>query len=306
MELSWRICRATSAWHWAISVARGRVANRQAADPAVAELLSRLELLVVPLGVTADRWWQHVLSLASQSKSPDDLVHRLLTSLTRPEDRTPTLEVQLLDGIQRVEAAFARTFPRFDQEMPMRIAPLQAQWETFGPGLVRQLVHRVGADVLAECAELLLVPPVVGGAGTAHWRSNRVHFEAVLTNPHPELPEVVRLVWLLAQLDLDRPVFREANSGDRLPDLGALAMIPPVIESAAELGLCERGPETIGDALRYWDLPQRHQPEMPDVLRSWWETFTNFRPSWAIGLVALERMLSGVRPDAASDIGDFL
>ena len=54
---------------------------------------------------------------------------------------------------------------------------------------------------------MILVQPVLGGAGAAHWLYNSVHIEAVLANPVAELPEVVRLGWLLAQLNFDLPMF---------------------------------------------------------------------------------------------------
>ena len=58
-------------------------------------------------------------------------------------------------------------------------------------------------ELVVERADVILVHPVLGGGGWAYPPYNAVCFEAVLANPIAELPEVVRLGWLLAQLNLD-------------------------------------------------------------------------------------------------------
>ena len=67
--------------------------------------------------------------------------------------------------------------------------------------------------------------------------------EAVLANPRFELPEVVRLGWLLAMLNFDLARYRDPLSDAErvLP----LAMIPPVLAAAAEVELTRFDPATL-------------------------------------------------------------
>ena len=53
--------------------------------------------------------------------------------------------------------------------------------------------------MLPQC-DVLLIHPALGGAGEAHLAYNSVRIEAVLANPNADLPEVVRLAWLIAQV----------------------------------------------------------------------------------------------------------
>jgi len=49
----------------------------------------------------------------------------------------------------------------------------------------------------------------LGGAGAAQLRTNSVRLEAVLTHPDPQLPETLRLGWLLSQLNQDLPIYSD-------------------------------------------------------------------------------------------------
>src|SRR5690606_23019649 len=95
------------------------------------------------------------------------------------------------------------------EELELRSAPLREQWEARGGGLLATLARLTTAGLVPEMADVILVHPVLGGGGAAHWQYNSVQFEAVLANPLAELPEVLRLGWLLAQLNFDLPLYED-------------------------------------------------------------------------------------------------
>jgi hypothetical protein len=145
--------------------------------------------------------------------------------------------------------------------------------------------------VVPPRADVILVLPAVGGSGSAHLLYNVVHIEALLANPQDRLPEVVRLGWLLAQLQLELPRFGEHISALRLPRLAALAMIPAALAAAQHVELSNLQQATIRLALDAWRLPCRDD-RTASVLLDWWQTYEETRPSFATALRALEHLLS--------------
>ena len=175
--------------------------------------------------------------------------------------------------------------------MELRSEPLREQWEARGPGLMANVARLIGDEVVAE-ADVILVQPALGGGGAAYPKYNSVSMEAVLANPIAELPEVVRLGWLLAQLNLDLPRYEEVLPRDRLLDVGPLAMIPPLLAAAQDVELAHLDEATLGTALAAWRVP----PADPTKLIDWWETCQSSSFSWAVALGALDRMLAADSP----------
>jgi len=136
----------------------------------------------------------------------------------------------------------------------------------------------------------------LGGAGVAHIEQNQVRIEAVLTNPMVELPEVVRLAWLLSQLHLDLPIHSETIGANLMARLAPLAMLPPILAAAEvmELSKCD---ESVAElAIEQWHIPvpkgRGVHTEIVPVLMDWWETYLQTRPGWHTAMQALAKMLA--------------
>ena len=89
-------------------------------------------------------------------------------------------------------------------------------------------------------ADVLVVQPMLGGGGGTHAMYNAVSIEVVLANPLDDLPEVVRLAWLLSALNLDLPRYSDLVPFERLAVIGRLAMIPLVVEAARQVELVQK------------------------------------------------------------------
>jgi len=120
---------------------------------------------------------------------------------------------------------------------------------------------------------------------------NAVSFEAVLTNSVPQLPEVVRLAWLLSQLQCDLPVFSDHVNAQRLPHVAAFALLPAVLQAASEVELGPFSPEQIARAVDAWQLPKVANQDTTSVVHAWWQTYLADRPGWPVALMALDQML---------------
>ena len=99
--------------------------------------------------------------------------------------------------------------------------------------------------------------------------------------------------WLLAQLDLDRPVYSDKINAHRLRAVAGLAMLPAILEAGQELELCRYSPESLAHAMRLWhcETLQLDVAKTLAVVSTWWETYQASRPAWPVALTGLDQML---------------
>lgn len=121
---------------------------------------------------------------------------------------------------------------------------------------------------------------------------NSVTFEAVLANPHEDLPEVVRLGWLISTLHLESDRFCKRLPHAALEHLGPLAMVPPLLAAARECELVGDAPGRLARALAAWRLKDGGGGEsLAGVLAAWWQTHLAAPVPWAVALEALAELL---------------
>lgn len=289
MQLQWTPSPHVSAIHTAWCVMHfPQCATRLDPEwPATAAALDELgEEFKPPRG----RYWEQMLSLASTADGSRELAERLCGRLGQT---TGTLASRLAAALNQCRRQFESSFPKFASDIPLRAGPIRQMWEAHGVGLMRMLERQTGGDVLVEQATVLMVQPVLGGFGYAHLSANRIHWEAILTHVDPQLPETLRIAWLLSQLDLDRPAFSDNINAHRLRAVAGLAMLPAILVAGQELELCRYSDESLASALRLWqcDTLQLDAAETLAVVSTWWETYQASRPAWPVALVALDQML---------------
>ncbi len=159
------------------------------------------------------------------------------------------------------------------RELQLRTRPLREQWEARGPGLLMALSRRLSWLTLPSAVTVALVHPVRGGGGLIV-SDTTICFEAVLANPLPQLPEVVRLGWFLAQLAA-RPVLGKVRVScpdrDYIENLLAAALIPPVLSAGEHVELSSVDTVMIQTALRAWHLTsQSTVAPSAKRLEQWW------------------------------------
>lgn len=244
-------------------------------------------------GANASSVWSTLIASAAEIESN----HELATAVLRKGvgDTSPNAVTFMSGKITEIEAAFKQLFPKFSEQILFRIRPLQEQWLGFGNGLMAHLGRLTEKEILAEEVRVIPVQPVVGGAGVAHLNANLVRIEAVLTNPMAELPEVVRLAWLVSQVHLDLPRFSETMGNAVLSKVAPLAMLPPVLAASQVLEQSRCTSEMAAMAIQHWHIPIPAGSDVHDhvapVLMDWWETYLQTRPAWHIAMQALAKML---------------
>lgn len=297
-QLAWRVNTSLAALHVAYCVSKHFSATRLKASPADSnsadfEPFWGLTSLADRLEVPFDGFWDLAFQLAVDCSGHHDLAERLCVRTLAQASRTPQLVSELRIALQNVATAFDRLQPRFQHEIRLREAPLREQWEAFGPGIWRQLGVLLEPELFVEQAEVYLVSPVLGGFGWAQLNKNRCHIEAVLTNANPQITEVMRLAWLLGQLDFERPKYSDLINSRRLRKVAGLAMLPPVLLAAEELGLSSLSPITLLQAIELWRIesPGPLSKALAEVLMTWWDTYRTGHTTWSVALTGLDRML---------------
>lgn len=142
-----------------------------------------------------------------------------------------------------------------EPEIELRLRPLREQWEARGPGILTHIQSQLPWLEVPEHVVVRLVSPRKGGAGRV-LSLTTIKFEAVLFNPFPQLPEIVRLGWLCSCLSL----------GDQRE---TVAMIPPVIHAAQHVELATADEPTIQCALKHW-FDEEISFIAADTLLAWW------------------------------------
>jgi len=291
MKLRWKASFSASCLHAAACLHEGLpVSDRAVAavlQPAIDELLQELNAC----GLAPELMLPRLVELAAEFENNRQLVEMTVNRTLGAGSVSESAISRLAGSIAGLEAAWLRHQPELVEQLAVRGRPLREQWEARGPGLLRMMEKLSVENLIASSAEVVLVSPLVGGHGRAHLLSNRVTLEAVLTHPHPELPETVRLGWLLAQLNLDLPMHSESVPGFRLPRLASLATLPLVLAAAELVELAKFDEATLSRAIDFWHLGSPTTDNLPQHLLDWWQAYSTSETRWQVALAALDQML---------------
>lgn len=290
MELRWRPSFSASCTHAvAVSVTGGDVVDPQLATALAPALVEQAEPLVAVRSVLP-AFLEHLCGLAADLDGNRQLAEVALTKSVG-RGRADKHVLGLARVIGGVEAAMAVARPKLADDLQLRVGPLRAAWEARGPGMLQLIAGLTAKELLVERADVILVEPLQGGGGAAHPPYNSVRIEAVLANADDRLPEVLRLAWLLGQLQLELPMYSEQLSPFRRREVCALAMVPPVLAAAEQVELARFDANTVALAVESWRIwRDRPAAEIAATLQTWWQIYSESRPPWAVALGALDRM----------------
>jgi hypothetical protein len=289
MNLRWIPHLGTSALHAAEASWRGETFVDPQLQEAVREPAVALAQQITSHGLPELRMWRNLAALAPTFDNRRHAVKIAgLRSLGSPLHEVAVAAIA--GAIVDLERAVNDAFPGLAQELELRGKVLREQWEARGPGMLRRLQELLPAEVILAASDVLLVQPALGGDGKPHLVNNTVRIEAVLANPHPKLPEAVRLAWLLSQLNLDVPKYSEGIHPDRLPHITAFAMLPVVLEAAHYVELVTFDRELLPLAIDAWRLRVPADVDGPELVANWWMTYQEAKPTLAVALKALDEM----------------
>jgi hypothetical protein len=289
MNLRWIPHLATSALHAAEASWRGETIVDPQLAAAVREPAAALSQQITSHFLPELRMWRNLAAFVPTFDTRRQAVKIAgLRSLGSP---LSDIAVAAIAGaVTDLERAVSNAFPDLAEELELRGRVLREQWEARGPGMMKRMQEQLPPDVILAASDVLLVQPALGGDGKPHLVNNTVRMEAVLANPHPKLPESVRLAWLLSQLNLDIPKYSEDIHPDRLPHITAFAMLPVVLEAAHYVELVTFDRELLPLAIEAWRLRVPADVDGPELIANWWMTYQEAKPTLAVALKALDEM----------------
>ncbi len=139
--------------------------------------------------------------------------------------------------------------PEDAAELRLRLRPLREHWEARGPGMLGRLGDLLPWLEMPAKVSVRLINPQVGGAGRV-LDTGEIEFEAVLANPLPFLPEVVRLAWLITSVAVPTQTIGSQFTPNSWQT--TVSLIPAVLESAEFVDLARCDAETVNCALENW------------------------------------------------------
>jgi hypothetical protein len=199
---------------------------------------------------------------------------------------------QLADRLAAFERSFMAALPNVVEELELRARPLREQWDARGPGLLNGVGEITEGELVPAQGTVNLVHPVLGGGGIVYPNFNTVLLEAVLTNPVPALPEVVRLGWLVSQLNLEMPRYQGEMPRERVFELGSWAMLPATLAAAQDLDLAKLDEPTMRQAIKAWRIAAPRSSAFVHDLMSWWKTYQVDRPPWNVAIMTLDMLVA--------------
>ncbi len=289
MEIRWKASFSASCLHSVCCLHKGW----PAVDMQLGDLIFEpAEQLVAAIGenhLPVAETLTELAILASDYENNRQLVEVALKRLHgNPSESTVS---QVAAAISGLESRVLTSRAELVEELALRGRPLQQQWQARGPGLLHQVRRLTEENFVASSAEVTLVTPWVGGYGYGHLKSNRVLLEAMLADPHDDLPETLRLGWLLAQLNADLPIYSEPIPADRLLLVAQLATLPVILTAAegVEWGTCNLS--TIEQAITCWQIMPKPASQLAAQLWRWWQAYQEGTAPWLVAWRGLEALL---------------
>jgi hypothetical protein len=289
MNIIWELAPRTSILHALWAAGSGRpLADPRLTRP-VLEAAAAFHRALLQIGLPADAFWQHALPLAGQISAAEALLSATLTACGLPQDAYPAAVSLLVPLLKAAERQVTAVWPSAAEELTLRHRPLREQWEARGLGLLAWLRRQFPGLEASSACRVLGVLPVLGGGGWLHRAEQAVRIECVLANPRSDLPEVVRLAWLIAQATCAWPA--EVHGKHDASWLAACALLPATLAAAEDLELAACTEPVVAAAVASWSVPDT----CPSSTRLWaWWQQTAGRPCpWPEALRTLQRTLDG-------------
>jgi hypothetical protein len=238
-------------------------------------------------------FWPHLLAFSVEVENNRQLIEAVLRRMAPSRDCSESRVVCLAACVADIEAAVRRAQPELVEELLSRAERVRAAWDERGVGLLTRVGDLTDAGVIASSATVAPLWPAWGGYALAYLPRNVARMELDTADPQA-VPDVVRLAWLLAQLNLDLPMFSEMIAGDCLGALAALAMLPAVLQAADEAKISDGPPPSLERALEALRIEVRDRSLVAEKLDRWWQSYLDVRPDWDVALAALGRMVEGL------------
>lgn len=295
MTLRWVAHVELSAAHAALVVATGaRCIDSQTEQRLIApvtEINNRLLSASLDIGVF---WEQYLVELLRDTELQPACSIALMWSGCN-EMQVEQTSKAICSRLSDARLGFLQRFPKLAEQLELRSKPLRERWETFGPGLLREIGRQVWgqppSDWWPSPVTALMVQPIRGGDGGYEIERNRLWMEAVLSDIDPAIPEVLRVAWLVTRMAIDSYI-REKSADQSLTVPWSLVSVPLVLAAGQDLELIPAGELPVRQAMELWRFGDA---ATADALAQWWQWFQKTKGPIPAALKVLEQRLETSR-----------
>lgn len=291
MKLAWRTPTLASAAYAGRALRRGERSDLIGLSPGLVRAAADFQLALRQTNLPTVAFWDELVAWSGLAETRRAAVERSIRRTAGLPFAPFDLTLEFDGRFARIERELAALKPKLEEELPLRVRPIREAWETIGPGLMRSIESLTEPGLLVSEATVVVVHPFAGGGGTSHLATDSVTWEGMLAHPHPDLPETLRLAWMLSQLGLDLPRYEQELEEEDVARVAALAMLPATLAAGEELDLVRCDEPTIARALELWGLVESHRDRAAEALLAWWDAYRERRPPWETALVALEQIM---------------
>lgn len=297
IQVKWKVQPRLSAVHAAYVVATNNRCSDSKTESALAASATEINQRLLSAALNMGVFWRRLLIEAAEERDDKSAVEIALLASGCSELQLDSTAAAIVNRLRDCRTFMTSRFPKLAEQLELRGRPLIERFDAYGPGLLRAFGNFVWdnsppKDFWPNKVEGLLVQPVLGGDGGYDADGQRFWIEAMLTDADPSVPEVLRVVYLIATAAMSR--YTRDMSGEQSMSLPwAMATVPIVLCVAGELELVNNQVLPIADACRLWHVGD---PATATTLTNWWNEFRQTRVPLPVALKALDRLLSDNRP----------
>ena len=288
MELRWLANVSLNCCHAAAALLRGETLADARLHESQAAAADALRVWLESAAVPWEPFLEHLVPLAAGIEDNRQLAEVVLRKAApnRAAERDALARV-----LTQIERSVQAALPELLEESAAAGEMLQDRWYREARHIPAIAMQATEPMLFAPRADVLPCLPLVGSGGAAHVLFNSVRIEAPPSDPRPEVPETLRLAWLLSQLNLELPRYQETLLGCSAPAAGPCALLPLVLSAAETSRLIDCSRAVIPAAVELWLPEVPDVDELSDTLWRWWQTYTTSDSPWPVAVAALERLL---------------
>jgi hypothetical protein len=298
-RIRWEIGDKLSPLHAARCWAAGASGIDSTLAAKIAEPLAELTKRLAASELNLESFWSHLIAASASGASDQDACQTALVAAGMGELGLDSCASAILTYLADTRLIYQERYPKSTQQLSLRAKPIREQWDGYGAGLLRRIAKKTHESFVPKSAVCVLLSPYRGGDGDCEPATSTLWIEAVLTNPAPSVPEVLRLTWLLTRIGIGAMVLPieaadENEDRARASLVVALAGLPVVLDAACYLEMTQSPTVTaslIDIAIQTWFGPM--ESAVVEVLDKWWSQSEELKPPFPVALKALDRMLPG-------------
>lgn len=310
-RVRWDLTDRLSALHAAHCWAAGCSGIDAQLTSKIATPLADVSARLVAADIDLALFWRQLVADAAGGADDEQACSSALASAGLGVLAIDSTAAAIASGLAETRLAYQERFPKAAGQLELRARPIREQWDAYGPGLLRRIGKQTHESYVPKSVTGVMLSPYRGGDGDCRPAADTLWLEAVLTNPVPSVPEVLRVAWLVTRIGIGQQGLADAadtgphtstgeRSSDRASLIVALAALPVTLDAAAYLEIGSAGEvdgRWIQAALSAW-FPAGWglaiggtDQEVVETLANWWRQHSELQPPFPVTLKALDRML---------------